>query len=208
MLTDPSFLLRFLSEHELTLSQFMLCYTLHRDRRDRGDGPLQDSGPNTAWIYQYVEAVGPWPSAVIQDLVAKNFLTDRNVGSAIYPDQLQVTSKFTDALFVGTPEFQAFWNAYPNNVHTEEGPRSLKNVDARQTQERFRTCVETKPEANRLHDALAWARKHDLIRVSIDRYLETALWRQHLELKRRWDESRDIAQDGARSLSMDDREDS
>lgn len=198
MLTTPSFLVRFLSEHDLSLSQFMLCYTLYRDRQERGSGLLQEDGPNRAWIYQYLEAVSPWTKAEIADLVDRGFLEDKSSGRNTYADQLRVTSTFTDALFVGPPEFRDFWKAYPNTVHTDDGTYFLKDVDPEQTEERFRICVETKPEADRLHEALAWANAHDLIRMPIDRYLETALWRQHLERKRRWDESRGIAQAGDR----------
>ena len=201
MLTAPSFLVHFLSEHDLSLSQFMLCYTLYRDRQERDPGPLQEDGPNRAWIYQYLEAVSPWTKAEIADLVDRGFLEDKSAGRNTYADQLRVTSTFTDALFVGSPEFQDFWNAYPNTVNTDDGTYFLKDVDPGQTEERFRTCVETKPEADRLHEALAWADAHDRIRVPIDRYLETTLWRQHLELKRRGEARRGIAQDGTRSHS-------
>ncbi|WP_263835143.1 hypothetical protein [Salinibacter sp.] len=108
MIKDLDDMFAVLEKFDITMEQFMLPYILFLDQREHPEGPLPRGNSAVAFIYRYSENVRAWPRASIQELVDKGLLENYNDGETVYPDNLDVTDKFAEAVFATTSDFERF----------------------------------------------------------------------------------------------------
>lgn len=184
MISDIDKLIEFLAEHNMNLRQFILCWILYDDKRRHGKN-LPVEGSSIANIYRYKELIGPWPDEEIHDLVQRGYLFDRGSGKNYYPDQVEVSDKFVEAVFATIEDFEKFVSAYPSFVENFNDPRKgdipLKAVDMEKVERIFNQNVNSKMEFRRLMKALEWGKKNDEIKMNILNYVSGEIWKQHLK---------------------------
>lgn len=194
MISDTQRMIEFMGEHNLTPSQFMLCWILYLDKREHRGRNLPTEGKAIANIYRYLELVGRWPDEEIHDLVERGYLYDRNDGKNYYPDKLEVSEKFTEAVFASIEDFERFVSTYPSFVENFNDPRKedipLKAVDMEKVERIFNRKVTSKIEFKRLMKALKWAKENEKIKMNILNYVSGEIWKDHL--KQMQDDSRNI----------------
>lgn len=185
MISDTKKMIEFMGEHNLSPSQFMLCWILHLDKREHKGESLPTEGNAIANIYRYKELVGPWPDEEIADLVQRGYIFDRGENQNFYPDQLEVSEKFTEAVFATASDFERFLREYPDFVENFNDPRKedipLKAVDMEKVERIFNQKVTSKVEFERLMKALKWGKKHDKIKMNILNYVSGKIWKSHLK---------------------------
>lgn len=185
MISDTQRMIEFMGEHNLSPSQFMLCWILHLDKREHRGENLPTEGKAIANIYRYLELVGPWPDEEIHDLVERGFLYDQSNSKNYYPDKLKVAEKFTEAVFASIEDFERFVSAYPSFVENFNDPRKedipLKAVDMEKVERIFNRKVTSKVEFKRLMRALKWAKENDKIKMNILNYVSGEIWKDHLQ---------------------------
>lgn len=129
----------FLETHDMSPSQFLLCWILYLDKREHEGRSLPDSGPAIANIYRFVERVAPWPDEEIRDLVQRGYLIDQNVSrKQIYPDHLAVTDKFVGAVLATESQFEQLWDAYHPFMENDDDPRQGRIPHLEEMQSRTR----------------------------------------------------------------------
>jgi len=186
MISDTKRLIEFLGEHDMSPSQFMFCWILYLDKQEHEGQTLPSEGKAIANIYRYIELVGEWTYAEIDDLVERGYLHGEEDSKGFYyPDQMEVTEKFVDAVFVSMEDFEKFMNAYPSFTENFSDPRKgdipLKAVDMEKVERIFNLKVQTKVEFKRLMKALEWAKERDEIKMNILNYISGEIWKAHLE---------------------------
>lgn len=185
MISDTKKMIEFMGEHNMNPKQFMLCWILHLDKREHRGETLPTEGNAVANIYRYKELVGPWPNEDINDLVQRGYLFDRSDDDHFYPDQMEVSEKFTEAVFATISDFEEFVREYPSFVENFNDPRKedipLKAVDMEKVQRIFNQKVTSKVEFERLMKALKWAKEHDKIKMNILNYVSGEIWKAHLK---------------------------
>lgn len=185
MISDTKKMIEFMGEHNMSPRQFMLCWILHLDKREHRNKSLPTEGNSIANIYRYKELVGPWPDEDIHDLIKRGYLFDRSDGKNFYPDQLEVSEKFTEAVFATVSEFEEFVSTYPDFVENFNDPRKedipLKAVDMEKVERIFNQNVTSKVEFKRLMKALKWAKERDKIKMNILNYVSGKIWKSHLK---------------------------
>lgn len=98
MITDTEGLIDFMGNHDMNPSQFMLCWILHLDKVEYGDTHLPTQGDFKAKVYKYKDIIGPWRDEDILDLEERGYLVNKGKGENYYPDEMEVTDKFTKAM--------------------------------------------------------------------------------------------------------------
>lgn len=185
MISDTQRMIEFMGEHDMTPSQFMLCWILHQDKKENKGEVLPYEGKAIANIYRYVEFIGPWPNPEIHDLIKRGYLVDKGSGPNFKPDNMEVTRKFTEAVFASIKDFERFLNTYPSFTDNFDDPRKeqipLKAVDMEKVERIFYSKVESKPEFERLMKALEWAKERDKVNMNILNYLSGEIWKAHLK---------------------------
>lgn len=183
MITDLDDLFEILETFDITMEQFMLPYILFLDQREHGDDPLPRGHSAVAFIYRYAENVRPWPRASIQELVDKGLLKNYNADETVYPDNLEVTDKFAEAVFATRSDFEQFWDAYPAFGSASKGkPEQLKDVSKEELQDLFEEHIQTKRDFKELIESLHWAMAKEEFAISIDRFLRSEYWKHIQEL--------------------------
>lgn len=211
MITDLDDMFIVLEEFDITMEQFMLPYILFLDQREYGENPLPRGNQAVAYIYRYSENVRPWPRKSIYDMVEKGLLKNYNESETVYPDNLEVTDKFAEAVFATVSDFEQFWQTYPafTEKHsdsrrsdtpgastpkgsisaggTSEGDISesyipLKACMKSEVQNLFEDHVQTTQDFEELMEALMWANKRDMVQMSIEKFLKAEYWKQIREV--------------------------
>jgi hypothetical protein len=192
MINDLDDMFVVLEKFDITMEQFMLPYILYLDQREHGENPLPRGDNAVAYIYRYSENIRPWPRASIQELVEKGLLKNYNEDESVYPDQLEVTDKFAEAVFATQSDFETFWDSYPafiDNFNDErKGDIPLKASVKDNVQQLFEDMITSKREFKEMMEALTWAKKHDMIRMNIEKFLGSEYWKQ---LREKMDEPPD-----------------
>lgn len=182
MIKDLDDMFVVLEKFDITMEQFMLPYILFLDQREYGEDPLPRGNHAVAYIYRYSENVRPWPRASIQELVDKGLLKNYNEDETVYPDNLEVTDKFAEAVFATSSDFERFWDAYPsftqNDTDSRKGDIPLKASVKSEVRDLFEDHVQTKRDFKELMEALSWAKKRGMIRIDIKKFLEAEYWVQ------------------------------
>jgi hypothetical protein len=180
MIKDLDDMFVVLEKFDITMEQFMLPYILFLDQREYGEDPLPRSNHAVAYIYRYAENVHPWPRASIQELVNKGLLKNYNADETVYPDNLEVTDKFAEAVFATRSDFDRFWDAYPAFAeHPEaEDPMPLKATAKPEARDLFEDHVQTKRDFRELMSALEWGKAKDMIQMPIEEFLSSKYWTQ------------------------------
>ena len=174
----------FMGEHELTPSQFFLCYILFLDKQQH-DGALPHEGPVIANVYRWAEKVGPWPDEGIHDLVEKGFLKNARTGRNIYPDHLEVTNAFVEAAMASRDEFRSLWAKYPQYGTNADGKRvPLKACGRREARRVFYRHCRSRETLREMRQALRYAKSKALIDVPFDRWIDGDYWKEHLRAAR------------------------
>lgn len=160
----------------MTPSQFLLCFLLYADQ---GGTSVEGDESPIATLYRYSETVRPWSRAEIQDLVDRGYLDGRPARNE-HPDDLRVTSRFADAVPLGTQDFERFWDAYPASPpHDGTGiPKNLKRTSKETVRATFDRVIVSTSDYTELMRTLAWDKKRDAIDMEIDTYLGE-IWRVH-----------------------------
>ncbi len=180
MIKDLDDMFVVLEKFDITMEQFMLPYILFLDQREYGEDPLPRSNHAVAYIYRYAENVHPWPRASIQELVDKGLLKNYNADETVYPDNLEVTDKFAEAVFATRSDFDQFWDAYPSFAeHPEaEDPMPLKATSKPEARDLFEDHVQTKRDFRELMSALEWGKAKDMIQMPMEEFLSSKYWTQ------------------------------
>lgn len=177
-----------MGDHGLNPSQFMLGWILYEDKREHQGEPLPEEGKAMANIYRYKEMIGPWKDRDINDMIKRGYLVNRGDTKKIYPDQLEVTDKFVDAVFASISDFQEFVDTYPDFTDHFDDPRKgqipLKAVDMDKVESIFNSKVKSKVEYQRLMKSLKWAKEKGKIRMNILNYVSGEIWKAHLKKMR------------------------
>lgn len=170
----------------MTPSQFILCWILYLDNQEYQGERLPEEGKAIANIYRYIELVGKWHYDEIDDLVERGYLSGQeDADGYFWPDKMQVTEKFSDAVFASIEDFEKFVNAYPSFVENFNDPRQgdipLKAVDMEKVESIFNQKVRTKAEFERLMKALKWGKENDEVKMNILNYISGEIWKAHLK---------------------------
>jgi hypothetical protein len=186
MIKDLGDMFVVLEKFDITMEQFMLPYILFLDQREHGEDPLPRGGSAVAYIYRYSENVRPWPRASIQELVDKGLLKNYNEDETVYPDNLEVTDKFAEAVFATRSDFERFWNAYPAFAEKVEDEQKedipLKASVKSGVRDLFESHVHTKRDFQEMMDALDWGKEHGMIQIPIEEFLGSEYWTQLREI--------------------------
>lgn len=185
MISDTKKLIQFIGEHNMSPSQFMLCWILHLDKEEHKGEYLPKEGKSIANIYRYIELVEKWPDEEIADLIERGYLFNRGQSTEYYPDQLEVSEKFTEAVFASISDFEKFVTKYPDFTNNFSDPRKgdipLKAVDMDKVESLFRRKVTSKVEFERLMKALKWGKENDMVKMNIKNYVSGEIWKAHLK---------------------------
>jgi hypothetical protein len=167
----------FCVEHDISIEAFFFAFLLYQDKRELMGLPLMQHRPKVrgekgrplAQVYRYHELVRPWANEDIKRLIDKGFLTEmppkeeiehRRMGGSprYFPDYMEVTPKFADAVMATYTRFMEFWDAYPPTMMLANGERaSLRAVDRDEVEKLYYRRVLTRAEHERLMEALEWA---------------------------------------------------
>jgi len=182
MINDLDDMFVVLEKFDITMEQFMLPYILYLDQREHGEDPLPCGDQAVAYIYRYSENIRAWPRKQIHELVDKGLLKNYNEDDGVYPDNLEVTDKFAEAVFATRSDFEVFWEEYPSfidNFNDErKGDIPLKASVKSEVRELFEDMITSKRDFKKMMEALAWAKKRDMIRMNIEKFLGSEYWKQ------------------------------
>ena len=181
-------LIEFLGDHDMSLSQFLLCWTLYLDHQEHSGKILPSKGKAIANVYRYAELVGGWLKDEINDLVDRGYLIDSNSGQKVYPDNLRVTKKFVGAIFTTRTDFERFLSTYPDVRRSRNGTicqsdkeTALKAASMDKVEKLFNSNVRSKAEFCRVMTALKWAKKKGKLDMNIEKYVSGKVWNAHLK---------------------------
>lgn len=174
----------FLSENQITAEQHLLLYCLYLDRletKEQGRWFVEATGKGRPISNLYVyHSLRKWTPAEIDDLADKGFLVNKNAKGRYFPDNLEVTDKFIDALFARRKEFYEFLELYPaftDSFHANDNRKvPLKMVGEEEIFLSFVRNVNTKAEHSRMMRALQWAVENNQISVKITNFLDSHYW--------------------------------
>lgn len=168
----------FLVEHEMSFEQYALCYFLHEDEKQIVNGKriYPENGPAIANIYKYFHHVRKWKAADIEDLINRGYL--KSSGEKLSPDLLEVTDKFKKAVFEDKTKFEQLWDIYPNYLSFGPGkPKAtLKACDRDQMSNYYDKIVRTKKKHRYILEITKWARKHDMLKMALEKYVRSKYW--------------------------------
>lgn len=187
MIEDVDRYIDFMVENDMTANQFLLAYILYLDYQEHNDGVMGSDLPAIANVYKYATTTGGWSTPSMQDLINKGWLKGELDKKKIYPDDLQPTQKFIDAIFASKGDFERFWETYPHFIDHWDDPRQgkipVKAVSKDEIRDIFNDRVKTKTRFRKLIEALEWAVENDQITMGIKKWLEGEYWKAHLKQK-------------------------
>lgn len=193
MMVDEDKVVSICSRYNITFEQFMFLWILYKDKM-RHRGKRLPSNPSesvpVANIYRYSSNVRPWSTNKELDvLMDKDLLKalpgyDRNNP---VPDQLEVTDKFCEEIFLSGEHFKVFWKEYPGFVDNFDDSRGskipLKAANKRELEKTYKDIVTTLDEHDRNMEAVVFARENDLISMGIKKWINGELWNDVLREK-------------------------
>ena len=143
----------------------------------------------------YHENVKEWDNGEIGRLIEKGFLKEvppeeeikhRKTGGSprYFPDYMEVTAKFADAVMATKSRFDEFWEAYPAQFVRCDNPAHnlpLKAVDKKEIEELYFKRVRTRTEHDDVMTAIRWAVSQCRVNMDIKSYVAGENWRSDLE---------------------------
>lgn len=186
---DVPRVVRFCSKNKMSFEQFMLCYLIHLYRKEERTGeriyPEDTKSPNSVHskILEYVESVRPWTDNEIDYLIEKGYLIDKSPKKDRYPDNFEVTEKFSKLIFTSFENFETFWETFPGMITNFKDARlpkiPLKAVDKEEIEVLFYKKIANPVTFQRLITATAWAKSKGLISVNIKNWLIGEVWKEY-----------------------------
>jgi hypothetical protein len=186
MITDLSKYVDFLVQWKITPEQFLLCYTLYLDKVESQTGKYVEEGPAISNVYKYSEGVKPWAHVDIDLLVSKGFLIDRNKQHPkrnAYPDHMEVSEAFINAIFSTEDDFEEFWNEYPALIPNFQDPIRGKKIPLKAVIKEdieslyLKRCRKDKNLHKRIMKVLRWAKANDRINTNITNFIGGEIWK-------------------------------
>lgn len=169
----------FLVKHEITFEQYALCYMLHEDKYEiniNGQRRYTQSGPAIANVYKYSQSIGKWDKKALNDLVEKGIL--KRLGNRNSPDMLEVTDKFAKLMFADMSDFEQLFDLYPS--HLDFGPGKAKGIlkacNKEEVEKSYKIAVRTKAKHKYIMDITRWAKKHNMLNLSFEKYVKGRYW--------------------------------
>jgi hypothetical protein len=186
----------FLARWKISPKQFLLVYLLYLTEYERRPGRKIYSRPAfrkkdvRSSLYHYAE----WTRTLDEDTerVIRARFTTGNVQylvdqGILHPDtnvrgtdldSLRLSPDFIDTLFINTADFEEFWDMYPGFKRTEGKTLSLKVIDKDEFENIYFERIINKDLHRRVVDALRWAKKKDLVNMSVENFLKAEMWKQ------------------------------
>ena len=169
----------FLVKHRLTFEQYALCYMLHEDRyqvNKKGQRVYLEAGPAIANVYKYSKGVRKWAKDEVEDLIQRGYL--RRNGDRNSPDLLDVTDKFSKAVFRMNSDFEELFRIYPEECQKDRySPRLiLKACNRAEVARMYKNLVRTREKHLYIINVTLWARDQNMLVVPLKDYVKNKYW--------------------------------
>lgn len=153
-----------LVELKMTPNQFYFCFLLHND--------------SFAELYEYVENVGKFDLADIQNLVKRGYIRNTNENKQFAADAFVTTEKFSKKFLAAKYEFaMEFFDSYPSFGDINGKPISLKSVSPDVVFDIYNDLTgRQKTVHDKIMSALKKGIRVGLVNMKIDKWLLTRQW--------------------------------
>lgn len=174
-----------LCEMNLTANQFLLCYLLYSDEKIEGHFSKGKNNSPIANLYKYAsnnKGAIKWTKEEIRDICDKGYLKDPHYKSKdTLPDDLVVTEKFKEKIFIRSNHFKEFWEAYPmlvpNFVNVRGPSIKLKVCDPEKLEEYYLKKIRSKALHRKIMEILKWAVENEKLNVNIVNFVKSEQWK-------------------------------
>lgn len=179
-------LVDFLCEKQITTKQLVYCLLLHHDKKySRMEGTAKLSRP-LSQLYKYYTNVEQFSKRELQDLINKGLL--EQTGEDFKPDHLEVTKRFVRDWYGDKYKLKALIDVYPSHVDNFDHPGKPKipliTIDDRQKlRQVYNSLVKTYKMHNRVLSVVQWGKEKDLIKMSIQKFINSKGWEQLIKLR-------------------------
>lgn len=180
-------LVDFLTESGMNTKQFTYCLLLYYDKKySRIEGTAKLSRP-LSQLYKYFTNVEEFTKAEIQQLIDSGYLNQ--TGHDFKPDHLETTDKFERNWF-GEPTYKLdqLIEVYPKHVDNFDHPGKGKipliiMSNYAQVEKTYNRFVSTYKMHNRVLAVTQWAKQRNMIKMGIEKYINSKHWEYLLEQK-------------------------
>lgn len=187
----------FLIEHDLTADQFLYCALLSSEVEDAKYN-LPSKKDAISSFYEYYNNVvnqkeaNTWKQSILDDLVDKGYLVNKNNEGEYQYDRFEVTNKFIDLVFEECDsqmeKFNEFWHEYPSFYETSDGQKlNIKAVNKEMLFSTYKKAL-SEVEHEIIIKCLKIAKAKDEVNCRIDKWLNSHRWEPYLKQAKESDE--------------------
>lgn len=196
LLDEPDYYVDFLCKNQLSTNQFLLLYLLYTEKmaKDLQDGRLKYTIAGN--IYKWLDKGQGWTESEIADLIKKEYVI--SISKSNYEiDQLVLTNKFVDLMFINTGDaFEELLELYPPTVTVQNTTFMTKACDLDACSKAYSKAIKN---SNRKHqeviELLKYGIEKKLVNTKIDKFVSGKLWEDLRRIKEKEGEVKNYGAD-------------
>lgn len=174
LLDEPENYVDFLCKNKIRPNQFLLLYLLYTEKMVKEGSSLRFT--KGGLIYKWSHEGAGWTKEEVKDLVDKEYVISLSPDYAF--DQLILTSKFVDLMFVnGGEAFEELLNLYPDTFMVQGNKVFTKTVDLDVMEKAYVKAIRgSQTKHKEVMEILGYAIEKNLLNIKIDKFILGKVW--------------------------------
>ena len=174
LLDEPENYVDFLCKNKIRPNQFLLLYLLYTEKMVKEGSSLRFT--KGGLIYKWSHEGAGWTKEEVKDLVDKEYVISLSPDYAF--DQLILTSKFVDLMFVnGGEAFEELLNLYPDTFMVQGNKVFTKTGDLDVMEKAYVKAIRgSQTKHKEVMEILGYAIEKNLLNIKIDKFILGKVW--------------------------------